>query len=323
MTRCMKHRICNTCSACGTCDNTAEHSGAVISRVAVYRPCRSQPKPTTISNNEANTDGAGTVPRYWENMMKTFGLNLKPLCLALLAAGFLSACGGGGGSDSAAPSPGTTTPGGTTPGGTTPGGTTPGGTTPDTGTPSTAVPPVSSTASMVMSCPGGATVQCSGDSIIRTDNDITLTSSGVQAYGQSTSDLANPIVVRTGASGFAPASGGHAEIRISKVDASATPSAPIVILRNLGLSWDNRVDRPPIVETSTPPRDAPSWRRTARFPPPRCPPRPISTTTTSQRSARPRPRPTMRTTATSRAPIRRVAAPASPPARPWKPPARA
>lgn len=186
--------------------------------------------------------------------MKTFGLNLKPLCLALLAAGFLSACGGGGGSDSAAPSPGTTTPGGTTPGGTTPGGTTPGGTTPggttpDTGTPSTAVPPVSSTASMVMSCPGGATVQCSGDSIIRTDNDITLTSSGVQAYGQSTSDLANPIVVRTGASGFAPASGGHAEIRISKVDASATPSAPIVILRNLGLSWDNRVDRPPIVET--------------------------------------------------------------------------
>jgi len=197
--------------------------------------------------------------------MKHLGLNLKPLCLALLATGILSACGGGGGSDNSAPAtgttPGATTPGGTTPGGTTPGGTAPGGTTPGGTTPGGTAPggttpggttgspaPVSSTASMVMTCPGGASVQCSGDTIIRTENGIALTSSGVQAYGRSTSDLANPIIVKTSASGFAPASGGVAEIRVSK-DANATPSAPVVILRDLGLSWDNRVDRPTIVET--------------------------------------------------------------------------
>lgn len=104
---------------------------------------------------------------------------------------------------------------------------------------------------MVMSCPGGASVQCSGGTIIRTENGIALTSSGVQAYGQSTSDLANPIIVKTSASGFAPASGGVADIRVSK-DANATPSSPVVILRNLGLSWDGKVDRPPIVETFNP-----------------------------------------------------------------------
>ncbi|WP_192804832.1 HupA family protein [Noviherbaspirillum aerium] len=220
-----------------------------------------------IFNEQAIITGAVTAPPYWEKMMKTFRLNLKPLCVALLAAGFLSACGGGGGGDGTAPSSGTTTPGGTTPGGTTPGGTTPGGTTPggttpgttpDTTTPGGTTPgtttpsgtpaPVPATASMVMSCPGGASVQCSGDTIIRTENGVALTSSGVQAYGRSTSDLANPIVVRTGASGFEPASGGVAEIRITK-DADARPSAPIVILRNLGLTWDNKVDRPPIVET--------------------------------------------------------------------------
>ena len=179
--------------------------------------------------------------------MKTFSQNLKPLCLALIAAGFLSACGGGGGDGGTAPSGGTT-PGGTTPGGTTPGGTTPGGTTPG-GTAPGAPEPVPATASMVMSCPGGTNVQCSGGGIIRTEaNGISLTSSGVQAYGRSTSDLATPILVRTGATGFEPASGGSAEIRITK-DANGTPSAPIVILRNLGLSWDNVNDRPPIVET--------------------------------------------------------------------------
>jgi hypothetical protein len=99
-----------------------------------------------------------------------------------------------------------------------------------------------------MSCPDGANYQCSGDSLIRSENGIALTSSGVQAYGKSTSDLATPIAVRTAAFGFAPASGGLAEIRVAK-DANATVSSPILLLSNLGLSWDGKTERPLIVET--------------------------------------------------------------------------
>lgn len=171
--------------------------------------------------------------------------DIKPLCVALLAAGVLSACGGGGGGDTVAPATGgSTTPGSATPGTTTPGDTT----TPTTPTTNAPLPAAVGTASMAMACPDGANFQCSGGTLIRSENGIALTSSGVQAYGMSTSDLANPIIVKTSASGFAPASGGLAEIRVAK-DSNGTISSPVMLLSKLGLSWDGKTDRPLIIET--------------------------------------------------------------------------
>lgn len=101
---------------------------------------------------------------------------------------------------------------------------------------------------MTMVCADGAGFQCSGGSIIRRENGIALTSSGVQAYGTSTSDLAAQIAIKTGAFGFAPASGGSAEIRIAK-DSSGAVSKAAALLNNLGLTWDGKTERPPILET--------------------------------------------------------------------------
>lgn len=103
-----------------------------------------------------------------------------------------------------------------------------------------------------MSCPDGTAWQCSGGTILRTEPyGIALTSSGVQAYGKSTSDLAKPIANTATASGFAPASGGVAEMRLNK-DAGGTISSVAVLLSNLGISWDGKTERSAIVETFTP-----------------------------------------------------------------------
>lgn len=83
------------------------------------------------------------------------------------------------------------------------------------------------------------------------DNGIALSSSGVQVYGKSTSDLANPIANPTAAYGLAPATGGVAELRISKAG-DGTMSSPAVLLGNLGISWDGKVERPLIIETFNP-----------------------------------------------------------------------
>lgn len=99
-----------------------------------------------------------------------------------------------------------------------------------------------------MSCPDGSTYQCSGGSILRTDNGVALTSSGVQAYGISTSDLANPNPNPTAATGLRIATGGLAEVRLAK-DPGGVLSAPVLLLSNLGLSWDGKTERPPIIET--------------------------------------------------------------------------
>ncbi|HEY8605750.1 MAG TPA: hypothetical protein VIM12_01390 [Noviherbaspirillum sp.] len=158
-----------------------------------------------------------------------------------MAAGILSACGGGGGGGDDGQAGGGNAPGGSTPGGSTP-------------PPASAAPlpsAVASTASMVMSCPDGAGFQCSGSSLIRQENGIALTSSGVQAYGRSTSDLASPIADATAAFGFAPASGGLAEIRVAKNATSAVTQVAL-LLSNLGLSWDGDNDRPLIIETFNP-----------------------------------------------------------------------
>lgn len=107
---------------------------------------------------------------------------------------------------------------------------------------------VPATTAMTMACSGGSSYQCSGDGIVRSDNGVALTSSGVQVYGKSTSDLANPIVLKTTASGFAPASGGIAEFRVAK-DGSGALSAAALLLSNLGISWDGKHERPMIIET--------------------------------------------------------------------------
>ena len=99
-----------------------------------------------------------------------------------------------------------------------------------------------------MSCVDGANFQCSGGSIIRSDNGVALTGSGVQVYGKSTSDLATPIVVKTSASGLTLDSGGVAEVRVGK-NATGAITTPALLLSNFGLSWDGKTERPPIIET--------------------------------------------------------------------------
>lgn len=166
--------------------------------------------------------------------------NLKPLGAMLLAACFLSACGGGG-SDSA-PSPTSSGATGGNTGGTS-GGTNGGTTGGDTGG--------TTTAPMTMSCPEGDGYQCSGGDIIKVDNGIALTRSGVETYGKATSDYQTATPAAS-ASGFMAAQGaddkGVAEIRIKKgTDGAISSSA--VILKNLGLSWDGTTERPAIIET--------------------------------------------------------------------------
>ncbi len=108
--------------------------------------------------------------------------------------------------------------------------------------------PVPDGTPMTMSCIEGANTQCSGRSIIRIENGVTLTSSGVQAYGKSTNDLAVPIANATAAYGLMPASGGLAEIRAFKAS-DGVVSNPAMLLSNLGISWDGKVERPLIIET--------------------------------------------------------------------------
>ncbi len=144
--------------------------------------------------------------------------HLNALAFAVCSASVLTACGGGGGGGEAA------------------------GARPPAPAPAPVPGP------MTMSCVDGPSYQCSGSTLIRSDNGVALTSSGVQAYGRSTSDLATPNPSKTTAFGFALASGGLAELRLSK-DANGVVSAPALLLSNLGLSWDRRTERPLIIET--------------------------------------------------------------------------
>jgi len=128
---------------------------------------------------------------------------------------------------------------------------------------------------MVMACPESGAVQCSGGSIIRSDNGIALTSSGVQVYGRSTSDLAIPFNPNAPVSGFelATGGGGVAEVRVEKAT-NGTVSSPALLLSNLGLSWDGTKERPQIIETFAPTQDRVTMaangtlNRNATLPPP-------------------------------------------------------
>lgn len=158
--------------------------------------------------------------------MRLPNFKLKPIGSALIVATLLCACGGGGGSG-----PNIVGGGGTTP---------PGNTPPDDTQTEVPLPkPVS--APMTMLCVDGETYQCSGDTIIRDDNGLALTRSGVQVYGKSTKDL------ETAATGFALATGGIAEIRLAR-DSTGAVLNPALLLRNLGLSWDGTNERPPIID---------------------------------------------------------------------------
>ena len=107
--------------------------------------------------------------------------------------------------------------------------------------------PVAGTSPTTMSCADGPNYQCSGSSVLRTENGVLLTNSGVQVHGRSTSDLAIPNPNLTNALGLAATTEGVAEVRLAK-SASGTVSNAAFLLRNLGLSWDGRTERPDIVE---------------------------------------------------------------------------
>lgn len=175
---------------------------------------------------------------------------LKPLASALIAVSALAACGGGGGG-------GTTTTAGTSGSGTGSSGNT--GTTPPTATTPTATTPTGPTppaavpagTQMTMTCADGATYQCSGGTVIRIDNGVALTSSGVHVHGKSTSDLAATNPDKTKAAGLMLTTDGVSEVRVAKTDAGVVSNAAL-LLSNLGISWDGKTERPPIVETFNP-----------------------------------------------------------------------
>lgn len=79
---------------------------------------------------------------------------------------------------------------------------------------------------------------------------MTLSRSGVQVYGRSTSDLATPNPYPTGAFGLGLASGGIAEVRVDKAS-NGTISQAALLLSNLGLTWDGRTERPQIIDMFT------------------------------------------------------------------------
>lgn len=100
----------------------------------------------------------------------------------------------------------------------------------------------------VMNCVDGGTVQCTGNTILRTDNGIAVTASSVQTYGVSSSDLANPNPAPAQAYGLKPAAGGLAEVRVRQNDNSTVDSVAL-LLSKFGISWDGKHDRPLVIET--------------------------------------------------------------------------
>ena len=135
-------------------------------------------------------------------------------------------------------------------GGTTQKPVTPTGVPPTVPTPPTVTPPGSTTPTKptVMRCQGSGNVHCSGDTILRTDEGITVTASGVQAYGISTTDLLTPNPDATGAKGLRATTGGLAEVRLQRSE-SGSPASVALLLSNMGISWDGMTERPPVIET--------------------------------------------------------------------------
>lgn len=170
------------------------------------------------------------------------GFTFHPLCAALLLASMLTACSGGGGSS-------VDTFAGTT------GGNSSGSSSSSSGSSSSSSSSSGGSSAgsgtLLMRCPEGTGVQCSGSTLLGSENGVAYTASGVQVYGRSTSDLATPILDITTPTGLERAAGGFAEFRIGR-NASGNPVSPIMLLRNLGISWDGTKERPLIIEPFLP-----------------------------------------------------------------------
>ena len=100
----------------------------------------------------------------------------------------------------------------------------------------------------VMNCVDGGTVECTGNTILRTDNGIAVTASGVQVYGVSTNDLAIPNPMPTQAYGLKPDTGGLAEVRVKRNTSDGVDSVAL-LLSQFGISWDGKHERPLVIET--------------------------------------------------------------------------
>ena len=105
----------------------------------------------------------------------------------------------------------------------------------------------SSSADTDMICPA-ADMQCSGSTILRVDNGIGLTAFGVQTYATSMNDLLPNNPTPGSAVGLLPASGGIADLRVTRTSSGNT-TAVALLLSKLGISWDSKTDRPLIIET--------------------------------------------------------------------------
>jgi hypothetical protein len=105
----------------------------------------------------------------------------------------------------------------------------------------------SSSADTDMSCPA-ADMQCSGGTILRVENGIGLTTFGVQTYATSMNDLLPDNPTPGSAMGLLPASGGLADVRVTRTTNGDT-TAVALLLSKLGISWDGKTDRPLIIET--------------------------------------------------------------------------
>lgn len=99
-----------------------------------------------------------------------------------------------------------------------------------------------------MSCQGSENTQCSGGRILGTDNGVAVTASGVQVYAVSTSDLMTPNPDATQAIGLRPATGGKVEVRLKRSAAGLIDSVAM-LMSDMGLSWDGKNERPPVIET--------------------------------------------------------------------------
>lgn len=100
-----------------------------------------------------------------------------------------------------------------------------------------------------MSCVEGVNYQCSGADILKTNNGVALTRSGVQVYGRSTGDVLNPTNANI-ATGLALATGGTAEIRSHRT--GGNPDKVALLLKNMGIRWDAATERPQIIELFDP-----------------------------------------------------------------------
>ncbi len=104
-----------------------------------------------------------------------------------------------------------------------------------------------SSAGTDMNCPA-ADMQCSGGTILRVDNRIGLTASGVQTYATSMNDLLTDNPAPGSAWGLLPASGGIADVRVTR-NPNGDTTAVALLLSKLGISWDGKTERPLIIET--------------------------------------------------------------------------